>query len=134
MLLGPPRRVRLSSICQATLPALVILATTVSCSGPGADMPAPSLGIIELFTGGATEAANQQSGQQDEAQPKARRAQPKASSSPKVANEEAPKTTSGSASRQASKKASTPEELDSQREQQLYREFLEWRKNQREQQ
>jgi len=86
--------------------------------------------IVELFTGGVTEAPNQKLVQQDEAQPKARRGQPKASTSPKVASEQAPKVASGSASRPASKKAST----DAQKEQQLYQEFLEWRKNQRDQQ
>jgi hypothetical protein len=130
MLLELPggRRDRLLFICQAAVPALIILITTVSCAGPGADMPPPN--IVELFTGGVTEAPNQKLVQQDEAQPKARRGQPKASTSPKVASEQASKATSQSASRPASKKAST----DAQKEQQLYQEFLEWRKNQREQQ
>ena len=118
------RRDRLLFICQATAPALIILMTTVSCAVPGADVPPPSVGIVELFTGGVTEAPNQQSVQQDEAQPRVRRGQPKA------AKEQAPKTTSRSASLPASKKASTP---DTQKEQQLYQEFLEWRKNQRDQ-
>jgi hypothetical protein len=91
-------------------------------------MPPPN--IVELFTGGVTEAPNQQSAQQDEAQPKARRGQPKASTSPKVAKEQAPKVASQSASRPPSKKAST----EAQKEQQLYREFLEWRKTQKDQQ
>jgi hypothetical protein len=128
MLLDLPggRRDRLRFICQATVPALMILVTTVRCAGPGADMPPPSIGIVELFTGGATEAPNQELVQQDEAQPKVRRGQPKASTSPKVAKEQAPKATSRSASRPSSKKASTPDEK---REQQLYQEFLEWRRN-----
>ena len=130
MLLELPggRRDRLLFICQAAVPALIILMTTVGCAGPGADMAPPN--IVELFTGGVTEAPNQKLVQQDEAQPKARRGQPKASTSPKVASEQAPKVASGSASRPASKKAST----DAQKEQQLYQEFLEWRKNQRDQQ
>jgi hypothetical protein len=136
MLLGLPggRRDRLLFICQVTVPALVILMTTVSCSGPGVDMPLPSGGIVELFTGGTTEAPNQQAVQQNEAQPKARRGQPKASTSPKVAQEQGPKSTGQSASRTASKKASTPPQSDTQTEQQLYQEFLEWRKSQRNQQ
>jgi hypothetical protein len=136
MLLDLPvgRRDRLLFICQATVPALTILITTVSCSGPGADMPLPTAGIVELFTGGTTEAPNQQVVQQNEAQQKARRAQPKASTSPKVAQEQGAKSTGQSASRTAAKKASTPEQLDAQREQQLYREFLEWRKTQGNQQ
>ena len=129
MFLGLPsgRRDRLLFICQATVPALIVLATTVSCSGPGVDMPPPVAGIVELFT--VTEAPNQQPAQQDEAQPKARRGQPKASTSTKVAKEQSPKAASQSASLPASKKASTQRELDAQKEQQLYQEFLEWRKN-----
>src|SRR5262245_56659519 len=123
---GGRRDVRLF-ICRSTVPALILI-TAVSCAGPGADMAPPN--IVELFTGGVTEAPNQKLVQQDEAQPKARRGQPKASTSPKVASEQAPKVASGSASRPASKKAST----DAQKEQQLYQEFLEWRKNQRDQQ
>jgi hypothetical protein len=120
------RRDRLLFICRATLPALIVLITAVSCAGPGADIAPPN--IVELFTGSATDAPNQQSVQQDEAQ-KARRGQPKASTSPKVAKEQAPKVASQSASRPASKKASP----EAQKEQQLYREFLEWRKTQRDQ-
>lgn len=122
------RRGRVLFICQATVGALTILITTVSCSGPGFDIAPPSIGIVELFTDGAAEAPNQQLDQQDEAQPKVRRRQPKASTSPKVAKEQAPKAASQSASRPASKKAST---LDEKREQQLYQQFLEWRRSQR---
>src|SRR5215475_7302635 len=122
------RRDRLLFICRATVPALIVLMTIASCAGPGADMPLPN--IVELFTGSATEAPNQKVVQQDEAQPKARRGQSKAPTSPKVASEQASKATSQSASRSTSKKAST----EAQKEQQLYREFLEWRKTQRDQQ
>jgi len=109
------RRDRLLFTCQATVPTLIILITTVSCSGPGAVMPPPSLGIIELFSGGV------------------RHGQPKASASPKAATEDAPKATSRSVPRPASKKANTPPPLDAQREQQLYQEFLEWRSRQKDQ-
>ena len=122
------RRDRLFFICRATVPALIVVITTVSCAGPGADLAPPN--IVELFTGGVTDAPNQQSVQQDEAQPKARRGPPKASTSPRVAKEQAPKVASQSTSRSASKKAST----EAQKEQQLYREFLEWRKTQTDQQ
>jgi hypothetical protein len=107
---------------------VIVLITTVSCAGPGAELAPPN--IVELFTGGVTEAPNQKLVQQDEAQPKARRGQPKAPTSPKVASEQASKATSQSASRSTSKKASP----EAQKEQQLYREFLEWRKTQRDQQ
>ena len=127
------RRDRLLFTCQATVPTLIILITTVSCSGPGADRPPPSLGIIELFSGGVTEPRKQQLVQRDEAPPKVRHEQPKASASPKAATEDAPKATSQSVPRPASKKANTPPPLDAQREQQLYQEFLEWRSRQKDQ-
>jgi hypothetical protein len=94
-------------------------------------MPPPSVGIVELFSGGVTEAPKQQLVQRDEAQPKVRRGQPKTSASPKAATEDAPKATSRSVPRPASKKADTPPRLDAQREQQLYQEFLEWRSRQK---
>jgi hypothetical protein len=94
-------------------------------------MPPPSVGIIELFSGGVIDAPKQQLVQQDEAHPKVRNGQPKASASPKVGTEHAPKATSRSVPRPASKKADTPPRLDAQREQQLYQEFLEWRSRQK---
>ena len=95
-------------------------------------MPQPNLGIIELFSGGVTEAPKQQLVKRDEAQPKVRHGQPKASASPK-ATEDAPRATSRSVLRPASKKANTTPPLDVQREQQLYQEFLEWRNRQKDQ-
>jgi hypothetical protein len=71
-----------------------------------------------LFSPPAVDAVNQQSDQRDEEQPKVRREQPKTSTSPKVATVPAPKA----------KKANTPPRLDAQKEEQLYQEFLEWRK------
>ena len=61
--------------------------------------------------------ANQQSDQPDEEQPKVRREQPNTSTSPKVATAPAPKA----------KKVNPPPRLDTQKEQQLYQQFLEWR-------
>jgi hypothetical protein len=66
------------------------------------------------------DSTNQQSDQRDEGQPKVRREQPKTSASPKVATVPAPKA----------KRANTPPRLDTQNVQQLYQEFLEWRKRQ----
>ena len=99
------RRDRLLFICQTMVPALTILITTVSCSGPRADLPPPIVEVVELFSG--TETPKQQLVQRGDAQPKIRLA--------------------------PSKKASTPPTPDAQREQQLYQEFLEWQKNQRDQ-
>src|SRR5262245_61022350 len=99
------RRDRLLFICQTMVPALIILITTVSCSGPPANLPPPIAEIVELFSG--TETPKQQLVQRDDAQPKIRRP--------------------------PSKKTSAPPTPDAQRQQQLYQEFLEWRKNQRDQ-
>jgi len=121
------RRDRILFACQATVPMLMILMTTVSCSRP-ADMP---VGIVELLSGRVTEPPDLQSVQPDEASPKVRRQQPKPSASPKVATVHPPNPPRRSVSRPAAKKANTPQRLESQREQQLFQEFLEWRKRQR---
>jgi len=105
------RRDRFLFTFQATVPALMILMTTVSCSFDEGE---------PLFSLPWIDSANQQSDQRDEGQPKVRREQPKTSTSPKVATVPAPKA----------KKANTPPRLDAQKEQQLYQEFLEWRKRQ----
>jgi hypothetical protein len=97
---------RLLFACKATVSTLMILVTTVSCSTPTADKPQSRAGIVE-------------------------RQQLRTSASPKVATVPAPKATS--VSRPASKKANTPPRLDTQREQQLFQEFLEWRRRQRDQ-
>jgi len=99
------RRDRLLFTC-ATVPTFIILMTTVSCSTPGPEMPQRRAGIVE-------------------------RAQPRPTASPKVATANAPKATS--VSRPAAKKANTPPRLDTQREQQLFQEFLEWRRRQKNQ-
>ena len=127
---------RLLPSCQATVSPLIIpiLVTIVSCSGPGADMPPPSPGIMELFSGGVSETPPEQSAQRDEAHPKVRHRQPKASASSKVATDDAQTTNSRRVSRPASKKAGTPPSPDAQKEQQLYQEFLEWRNRQKNQQ
>ena len=127
---------RLRFSCQATvLPLMIsILATIVSCSGPGADMPPPSLGIMELFSGSVSGTPTQQSVQRDEAHPEVRRGQPKAPASSKVATDDGQKTNGRPVPRPASKKAGAPPSPDVQREQQLYQEFLEWRNRQRDQQ
>ena len=88
------RRGRLLFICRATVPALIILITTVSCSGPPANLP-PKQPLV----------------QRDAAQAKAAQAK---------------------VGRPASKKASTPAQLDEKRKQQLFQEFLEWRSRQKE--
>ena len=106
------RRDRFLFTFQGTVLTLIILMTTVSCS---CDECEPLFSLFPVI-----DEANQQSDQRDEGQPKVRREQPKTSTSPKVATVPAPKA----------KKANTPPRLAAQKEQQLYREFLEWRKRQ----
>ena len=100
---------------QATVTTLLILMTTVSCSTLGFDERGP------LFSLPFFDAPNQQSVQQGEGKPKVQGVQPKSSTSPKIAKVNAPKT----------KNANTPARVDAQEEQQLYQEFLEWRKSQK---
>ena len=98
------RRASPSVICRATVPALIILITTVSCSGPPANLPPPIAEFVELFSG--TEAAKQQLVQRDATQPKV--------------------------GRPASKKASTSAQHDEKGElYQEFLEFLEWRSRQK---
>jgi hypothetical protein len=87
--------------------------TTVSCTTLDECLPTFSLPGIDPVS--------QQLAQRDEEQPKVRREQPKNSASPKVATVPTPKT----------KKANTSTELDSQRERQLFQEFLQWRNRQK---
>ena len=122
------RRDRL--LCQAIVPTLIVFATTVSCSRP--DMPQPRVGTLELwFPARVTDTGHPQLVQRGEGQPKARREQPTPPAPLKVATVRAPKATNVSGSRQTVKKANTPPRLDVQREEQLFQEFLEWRRRQR---
>jgi len=93
-------------------------------------MPEPRVGIFEpLFSSPVIDTANRPVVQRDKGQPKVQRGQPRTAASPKVATVHAPKATS--VSRPTSKKAATPPRLDTQREQRLFQEFLEWRKRQK---
>jgi hypothetical protein len=129
-------RDRILFISQATLPTLMILMTTVSCSRP--DMPQPRVGIFEpeLFSGPVTEEPERQLIQGDDAHPKIRREQSKTSASRKaatarkVATAHTPKAPGPPVSGSTSKKAKSPRQPATQREQQLFYEFLEWRKQQ----
>jgi len=84
-----------------------------------------------LFSSPVTDAANTQLVQRDKGQPKVQRERPRTSASSKVATVYAPKATGASVSRPASKKANTPARTNAQREEQLFQEFLEWRKRQK---
>jgi hypothetical protein len=63
--------------------------------------------------------------QRDEGQPTVRPEQPETPTPPKVATVPAPKVATVPAPK--AKKANTPPRLDTQKDQQLYEEFLEWR-------
>jgi hypothetical protein len=100
--------------------------TTVSCSTLHAD-----LAECDLFSGLVTEDPRQQLIQQEELRQKARREQPNTSTKPKVAAVRAPNATSPPASGDAPKKANTPPRPGSEKERQLFKEFLDWRTRQR---
>jgi hypothetical protein len=99
------RRNRLLIVSQVAVPALIILITTVSCSEHRADLPAPVADIVDLFSG--TETPKPKLAQREKAQAKT--------------------------SPPAAKKANAAPTPDAQKEKQLYQEFLEWRKSQKDQ-
>jgi len=102
------RRDRLLFIGQTTVPAIIILITTASCTGIPTDLPPPIAGIVDLISEPEPpKQQEQQLAQRDDPRPKSRRP--------------------------ASKKASTPPKTDAQKDEQLYQEFLEWQwqKNQK---
>jgi hypothetical protein len=101
-------------------------------------MPQPYVEIVEpeLFSAPVMEAPRRKLVQGDEAHPKSRREQPKTpalrkvATSRKIATEHAPSTTSPAVSGRAAKKAKTPSRPDAQEDEQLFQEFLEWRRRQ----
>jgi hypothetical protein len=109
---------------QALLTPIVLL-TTVSCS----TLPANILAFDEcdLFSGLVTQ---EQVLPRAAAASKARRDQPSTSATPKVVPVRATNATSRPGSGDAPKKASTPPRRETQGEQQLFYEFLEWRNRQ----
>jgi hypothetical protein len=95
-------------------------------------MPQPRLGVVERglsFSGLVTDRENWEFVQRSERQPMPRRVQHQTFASPKVAKVHTPDTSSAPGSRHVLEKAKTPRLLDSEKEQ-LFREFLEWRKRQ----
>jgi len=112
------RRDRRFFTYQATVLTPLILLTTVSCS----TLPADLLGFAEcdLFSGLVTE--------EQVLPPKVRREQPSTSTTPKVATARVPNATSRSAPGDVSKKANTPPRRDVEKERQIFKEFLEWKR------
>jgi hypothetical protein len=126
-------RNRLLLIAQAIVPMLIILTTSVSCSRRAAEMPEPPYRIVERilpFSSRLSDEENRQLVQRrSDAKPNLQQEQHRTSSPPKVARVHAPDTSSGSAPRHASGKTNPPPLLDREKEQ-LFQQFLEWRKRQ----
>jgi hypothetical protein len=108
------RAIAYSSYFKPAVLTLFILMTTVSCTTLDECLCLPSFSLPGV------DPVNQQLAQRDEEQPKVRREQPK-NSAPKVATVPTPKA----------KKTNTSTELDTQRERQLFQEFLQWRNRQK---
>lgn len=128
------RRDRRFFTYRVTVLIPMVLLTTVSCSTLPADLLA--FDECDLFSGLVTEEqvlqreAAPPKVRREAVPPKVRREQPSTSATPKVATVRAPNATSRSGSGDASKKTNTPPRGDTQKEQQLFYEFLEWRNRQ----
>jgi hypothetical protein len=126
-------RNRLLRTGQAIVPVLIILTTTVSCSRRAAEMPEAPYRIVERilpFSSRLSDEENRQLVQRrSDAKPNLQQEQHRTSSPPKVAKVHAPDTNSTSAPRHASGKTNPPPLLDPEKEQ-LFQQFLEWRKRQ----
>jgi len=124
-------RSRLGSMCQATVPTLMILVTLVSCSRPVANMREPGYRAMppELsFFSRLTVGENQQLTQRTVDEQSVHRAeQHRISPRPTVAKVHAPDTVTAPASRQ---RTNTPPLLNRDKEQ-LFEQFLEWRRRQK---
>ncbi len=108
---------------RATVLAPMVLLTTVSCSTFSID-----LAECDLSSGLVTE--EQVLPPREQPRPKVRREQASTSATPKVTPVRASNATSQSGSGDAPKKASTPPRPDVQKEQKLFNEFLDWRRQQ----
>jgi hypothetical protein len=127
-------RSRVLFTCQATVPMLIILMTSVSCSRPAADMPEPHYRMVERvlpFSSRLTDGENQQLAQRRvDGQPMLRAEQRRTSQPPQPAKVHAPETTRASPPRPASGKTNPPPLLNREKEQ-LFQQFLEWRSRQK---
>jgi len=122
-------RDRLLFTYQATVLTPIILLTTVSCSTLTSD-----LAECDLYSGLVTEDPRQLVLQREQAQ-KARREQANISGTPKAtpvratnASRSAPGDASKDPSKNASKKANTPPPRDLERQRELFKDFLEWKR------
>lgn len=128
------RRDHLLLICQATVPALIVLMTAVSCSAPAADMRESRQGFIEREpqpSSRRTSEGGQRLVQRGlDGQSILRREQHEASALSRVAKVRAPDTTGASVSRRILQKPNPPPRLDAAARERLFQEFLEWQKRQ----
>jgi hypothetical protein len=127
-------RSRFRLISQATVPTLMILMTVVSCSRPVANMPEPSyrvaLPALPFFSR-STDGENQQLAPRRVDEQSVHGAeQHRISSRPKVAKIHAPDAATAPASRRDLQRANTPPLLDREKEQ-LFEQFQEWRRRQK---
>jgi hypothetical protein len=126
-------RNRLLLTGQAIVPALIILTTSVSCSKRAAEMPEPPFRIVERilpFSSSLSDEENRPLVQRrSDAKPNLQQEQHRPPSPPKVAKAHAPDTSSATAPRRASGKTNPPPPVDRDKEQ-LFQQFLEWRKRQ----
>jgi hypothetical protein len=124
------------STCRATVPMLLILMACLSCSTPPVEMSQPRYGVVGplafLFSDPLTKGDDRQSAHRRlNAQPTLRHDEPKIAPSPKVTKAHRPITTGAFAPRRASEKPNPPTLSDAEKDQ-LFQEFLEWRKHQTE--
>ena len=126
-------RNRLLLTGQAIVPALIILAVSVSCARRAAEMSEPPYRIVERilpFSGSSSDEENRQLVQRrSDAKPALQEEPHRPPSPPKVAKVHAPDTGSATAPRHALGKTNPPPLLDRDNEQ-LFQQFLEWRKRQ----
>jgi hypothetical protein len=126
-------RNRVLLIGQAIMPALIILTTSVSCAKRGAEVSEPPYRIVERilpFSSGSSDEENRQLVQRrSDAKPTLQPDQHGPPSPPKVTKVHAPDASSATAPRHASGKTNSPPLLDRDKEQ-LFQQFLEWRKRQ----
>jgi hypothetical protein len=126
-------RNRLLLTGQAIVPTLIILTTSVSCSKRAAEMSEPPYRIVERilpFSSSSSDEENRHPVQRrPDAKPNLQQEPHKPPSLPKVAKVHAPDTSSTTAPHRASEKTNPPPLLDRDKEQ-LFQQFLEWRKRQ----
>jgi hypothetical protein len=126
-------RNRLLSTCQATLTAFMILITCVSCSTRTAEMREPSYRGVEPVQPFASRLSDEENRQlvqrRSDARPNLQHKQHRIPPPPRIAKVHVPDTTGTFALRRGLEKPTLPRLPDAEQDQ-LFQEFLEWRKRQ----